>query len=102
MSINERCEAEKISSLVQQHVPKAKLARQHEAELTFTLPFESMDTFSGQTLGLYVSGLCQHWCYLEKSHIYSQFCPFSLFRITGSNLEFCFEVNSSRPASNTN
>uniref|UniRef100_A0A671XR01 Cholesterol transporter ABCA5 n=1 Tax=Sparus aurata TaxID=8175 RepID=A0A671XR01_SPAAU len=47
MSINERCEAEKISSLVQQHVPKAKLARQHEAELTFTLPFESMDTFSG-------------------------------------------------------
>ncbi|KAG7215487.1 hypothetical protein INR49_003263 [Caranx melampygus] len=47
MSINERCEAEKITSLVQQHVPKAKLSRQHEAELTFTLPFESMDTFPG-------------------------------------------------------
>ncbi|XP_075937697.1 cholesterol transporter ABCA5 [Anarhichas minor] len=47
MSINEGCEAENISSLVNQHVPKAKLSRQHEAELTFTLPFESMDTFSG-------------------------------------------------------
>ncbi|XP_037610037.1 ATP-binding cassette sub-family A member 5 isoform X1 [Sebastes umbrosus] len=47
MSINEGCEAENITSLVNQHVPKAKLSRQHEAELTFTLPFEGMDTFSG-------------------------------------------------------
>ncbi|KAG8008859.1 ATP-binding cassette sub-family A member 5 [Nibea albiflora] len=47
MSINETCDADRISSLVQQHVPKAKLSRQHEAELTFTLPFESMDTFPG-------------------------------------------------------
>ncbi|XP_054454695.1 ATP-binding cassette sub-family A member 5 isoform X1 [Anoplopoma fimbria] len=47
MSINEGCEAEKISSLVNHHVPKAMLSRQQEAELTFTLPFESMDTFSG-------------------------------------------------------
>ncbi|XP_059181099.1 ATP-binding cassette sub-family A member 5 [Centropristis striata] len=47
MSINERCEAESVTSLVKQHVPKAKLSRQHEAELTFTLPFESMDTFPG-------------------------------------------------------
>uniref|UniRef100_A0A665WQE6 ATP binding cassette subfamily A member 5 n=1 Tax=Echeneis naucrates TaxID=173247 RepID=A0A665WQE6_ECHNA len=47
MSINNGCEAEKITSLVKQHVPKAKLSRQHEAELTFTLPFESMDTFPG-------------------------------------------------------
>lgn len=47
MSVNERCEADKITSLVKQHVPKAKLSRQHEAELTFTLPFESMDTFPG-------------------------------------------------------
>lgn len=48
MSISERCEAEKITTLVQHHVPKGKLSQQHEAELTFTLPFESMDTFSGQ------------------------------------------------------
>ncbi|XP_034413874.1 ATP-binding cassette sub-family A member 5 [Cyclopterus lumpus] len=47
MSTSERCEAEQISSLVSRHVPKAKLSRQHEAEMTFTLPFESMDTFSG-------------------------------------------------------
>uniref|UniRef100_A0A8C5GPN1 ATP binding cassette subfamily A member 5 n=1 Tax=Gouania willdenowi TaxID=441366 RepID=A0A8C5GPN1_GOUWI len=47
MSINEKCDGEKMESLVKQHVPKAKLSRQHEAELTFTLPFESMDTFAG-------------------------------------------------------
>lgn len=48
MSISDRCETEKISSLVERHVPKAKLSQQHEAELTFTLPFESMDTFPGK------------------------------------------------------
>lgn len=47
MSISESCESEKVSSLVQHHVPKATLSQQHETELTFTLPFESMDTFSG-------------------------------------------------------
>uniref|UniRef100_A0A3B4ZPC9 Cholesterol transporter ABCA5 n=1 Tax=Stegastes partitus TaxID=144197 RepID=A0A3B4ZPC9_9TELE len=47
MSITEGCEAEKITTLVKHHVPKAKLSRQHEAELTYTLPFESMDTFPG-------------------------------------------------------
>ncbi|XP_017295532.1 ATP-binding cassette sub-family A member 5 isoform X2 [Kryptolebias marmoratus] len=47
MSISEGCDAEKVSSLIQHHVPKAKLSCQHEAELTFTLPFESMDTFPG-------------------------------------------------------
>uniref|UniRef100_A0A673MTL3 ATP-binding cassette sub-family A member 5-like n=1 Tax=Sinocyclocheilus rhinocerous TaxID=307959 RepID=A0A673MTL3_9TELE len=41
------CEVENITSLVKQHVPKAQLSRQQEAELTFTLPFESMDTFPG-------------------------------------------------------
>uniref|UniRef100_A0A3Q3GZ83 ATP-binding cassette, sub-family A (ABC1), member 5 n=1 Tax=Labrus bergylta TaxID=56723 RepID=A0A3Q3GZ83_9LABR len=46
MSISERCEADKVTSLVEHHVPKATLSRQHDAELTFTLPFESMDTFS--------------------------------------------------------
>ncbi|KAM4524848.1 cholesterol transporter ABCA5 [Odontesthes bonariensis] len=47
MSIGERCDAEKVASLVEQHVAKAKLSRQHETELTFTLPFESMDMFPG-------------------------------------------------------
>lgn len=48
MSISDRCETGKISSLVGRHVPKAKLSQQNEAELTFTLPFESMDTFPGK------------------------------------------------------
>ncbi|XP_068610443.1 cholesterol transporter ABCA5 [Brachionichthys hirsutus] len=47
MSVSDLCEAEKITALVTQHVPKAKLSRQHKAELTFTLPFENMDTFPG-------------------------------------------------------
>ncbi|XP_037547640.1 ATP-binding cassette sub-family A member 5 [Nematolebias whitei] len=45
MSIAEGCDAEKVSSLIQLHVPKAELSRRHEAELTFTLPLESVDTF---------------------------------------------------------
>uniref|UniRef100_A0A3Q2E3Z0 ATP-binding cassette, sub-family A (ABC1), member 5 n=1 Tax=Cyprinodon variegatus TaxID=28743 RepID=A0A3Q2E3Z0_CYPVA len=45
MSIAEGCDAEKVASLVKQHVPKATLCRQHDAELTFTLPFEGMNTF---------------------------------------------------------
>ncbi|XP_051958777.1 cholesterol transporter ABCA5-like [Xyrauchen texanus] len=47
MSVAECCEVEHITSLVKQHVPKAQLSRQQEAVLTFTLPFESMDTFPG-------------------------------------------------------
>ncbi|XP_046870556.1 ATP-binding cassette sub-family A member 5 isoform X3 [Hypomesus transpacificus] len=47
MSVGDGCEADCVTSLVKHHVPKAQLSRQQEAELTFTLPFESMDTFSG-------------------------------------------------------
>uniref|UniRef100_A0A8C2JIM0 Cholesterol transporter ABCA5 n=1 Tax=Cyprinus carpio TaxID=7962 RepID=A0A8C2JIM0_CYPCA len=47
MSVTEGWEVENITSLVKQHVPKAQLSRKQEAELTFTLPFESMDTFPG-------------------------------------------------------
>ncbi|XP_037133937.1 ATP-binding cassette sub-family A member 5 [Syngnathus acus] len=47
MSISDRCDVASISSLIQQHIPKAKLTRQQEAELNFTLPFESMDAFAG-------------------------------------------------------
>ncbi|XP_030629359.1 cholesterol transporter ABCA5 [Chanos chanos] len=47
MSVTEGCEVDGITSLVKQHVLKATLSRQQEAELTFTLPFESMDTFPG-------------------------------------------------------
>ncbi|XP_066560548.1 cholesterol transporter ABCA5 [Amia ocellicauda] len=47
MSVNEACEADRVTLLVKQHVFKAQLSRQQEAELTYTLPFESMDTFPG-------------------------------------------------------
>uniref|UniRef100_A0A8C2JKR3 ATP binding cassette subfamily A member 5 n=1 Tax=Cyprinus carpio TaxID=7962 RepID=A0A8C2JKR3_CYPCA len=47
MSVTEGCEVDNTTSLVKQHVPKAQLSRQQEAELTFTLPFESIDTFPG-------------------------------------------------------
>lgn len=47
MSIKNRSDTGKISSLVQQHIPKAKLTRRQEAELNFTLPFESLAAFAG-------------------------------------------------------
>ncbi|XP_034050372.1 ATP-binding cassette sub-family A member 5 [Thalassophryne amazonica] len=52
MSVSDTCVAEMITSLVKQHVPKAELSQQHGAELTFTLPFESMDMFPGLFLEL--------------------------------------------------
>lgn len=73
MSINERCDAEKITSLVKQHVPKAKLSRQHEAELTFTLPFESMDTFPGKSLE-FPAGSSRHL--LQNVLLLNCQCPF--------------------------
>ncbi|XP_033897219.1 cholesterol transporter ABCA5 isoform X1 [Acipenser ruthenus] len=47
MSVNESCDTDRVTSLIRQHVSKAQLSRQQEAELTYTLPFENMDTFSG-------------------------------------------------------
>lgn len=49
MSIKEDCDADKITALVQSHTPKAHLSRRQGAELTFTLPFESVNTFPGQS-----------------------------------------------------
>lgn len=71
MSINEECDAEKITSLVGKHVPKAKLARQHEAEMTFTLPFESMDTFSGQITLSGKAFICYTHTTAQKMYIVS-------------------------------
>ncbi|KAG9329357.1 hypothetical protein JZ751_005514, partial [Albula glossodonta] len=47
MSVTEGHDVDRITSLVSQHIPKAQLSRQQEAELTYMLPFESMDLFSG-------------------------------------------------------
>lgn len=45
--MSETCEAEKITSLVKRHVPKVQVSQHHETELTFMVPFESMDAFPG-------------------------------------------------------
>jgi len=65
MSVTEGCEVDNITSLVKNHVPKAQLSRQQEAELTFTLPFESMDTFPG------LVSICPHVtiCYVSCCHM---------------------------------
>lgn len=65
MSVTEGCEVENITSLVKQHVPKAQLSRQQEAELTFTLPFEGMDTFPG------LVSICPYVtiCYVPHCHM---------------------------------
>ncbi|XP_077359542.1 cholesterol transporter ABCA5 [Festucalex cinctus] len=47
MSVGERCDADEISSLVRRHLPNARLTRRQEAELKFTLPFESVHAFAG-------------------------------------------------------
>lgn len=60
MSVAEGCDAEKISSLVESHVPQVKLRQQLESELTFMLPFENMDMLPGPAFlssVLYKSGI---------------------------------------------
>ncbi|XP_061665505.1 ATP-binding cassette sub-family A member 5 isoform X2 [Syngnathoides biaculeatus] len=47
MTVGRRCNCQKMSSLVQRHVPEAKLTRRQEAQLTFTLPLESSRRFAG-------------------------------------------------------
>ena len=47
MSLGDGCKTESIQEVVQQHVPTATLLRQRDTELTFTLPFESIDAFTG-------------------------------------------------------
>ncbi|KAM9296636.1 ABC-type organic anion transporter ABCA8-like [Gastrophryne carolinensis] len=45
MQVDPSCDPEIITSLIQQHVPNAKLSSRNEQELIFTLPFQSMDAF---------------------------------------------------------
>uniref|UniRef100_H3B6E5 ATP binding cassette subfamily A member 5 n=1 Tax=Latimeria chalumnae TaxID=7897 RepID=H3B6E5_LATCH len=47
MFVNESCDADSVTLLVKQHMPNAELSQRHEQELTYTLPFEDMDCFSG-------------------------------------------------------
>ncbi|XP_056407478.1 ABC-type organic anion transporter ABCA8-like isoform X2 [Hyla sarda] len=45
MLVSPSCDPKVIMSLVQQHVPSAKLSAKREQEMTFTLPFQNMDAF---------------------------------------------------------
>ncbi|XP_069511178.1 ATP-binding cassette sub-family A member 9-like [Ambystoma mexicanum] len=45
MHLNESCNAEEITSVVKYHIPSARLSRQHEQEMIYTLPFDNIDSF---------------------------------------------------------
>ncbi|KAM4824544.1 LOW QUALITY PROTEIN: ABC-type organic anion transporter ABCA8-like [Urocitellus parryii] len=45
LQLNELCTQEKITSLVKQHIPDAKLAAESEGKLVYTLPLETTHSF---------------------------------------------------------
>ncbi|XP_040187478.1 ATP-binding cassette sub-family A member 10-like [Rana temporaria] len=45
MQVTPSCDTEAITSLITQHVSNAKLSTQNVEDVTFTLPFEDIDTF---------------------------------------------------------
>nr|XP_033816948.1 ATP-binding cassette sub-family A member 9-like isoform X2 [Geotrypetes seraphini] len=45
MQIGESCDSDRMTSLVQQYIPDAKLSGQNKEELIYSLPFENMDAF---------------------------------------------------------
>uniref|UniRef100_A0A6I8MZG4 ABC transporter domain-containing protein n=1 Tax=Ornithorhynchus anatinus TaxID=9258 RepID=A0A6I8MZG4_ORNAN len=47
LHVNETCNSERITSLIQQHIPDAKLAGRSEEKLVYTLPLERTDKFPG-------------------------------------------------------
>lgn len=47
MHVTKSCDTDRLSSLIKQHIPDAKLSKQHEQELIFRLPLEYVDKFSG-------------------------------------------------------
>ncbi|XP_073416062.1 ABC-type organic anion transporter ABCA8-like isoform X1 [Dendrobates tinctorius] len=46
MQVPPSCDPEKMTSIIRQHIPNAKLSVQNEEQLTYLLPFENMDSFS--------------------------------------------------------
>ncbi|CAH2291979.1 ATP-binding cassette sub-family A member 10-like [Pelobates cultripes] len=55
MQVSPSCDSEVITSLIKQHISSAKPTAQSEEELTFTLPFDTMDLFPD--LFLHLDGL---------------------------------------------
>lgn len=47
MQLNEMCVQKKITSLVKQHIPDAKLSAESEGKLVYTLPLERTNKFPG-------------------------------------------------------
>ena len=47
LQLNEMCVQEKITSLVTQHIPDAKLSAESEGKLVYTLPLERTNKFPG-------------------------------------------------------
>ncbi|KAJ1129411.1 hypothetical protein NDU88_007781 [Pleurodeles waltl] len=45
MHVMDSCNAEDITSVVKYHIPSARLSRQPEQEMIYTLPFDSIDSF---------------------------------------------------------
>uniref|UniRef100_A0A8C0H0A8 ATP binding cassette subfamily A member 10 n=1 Tax=Chelonoidis abingdonii TaxID=106734 RepID=A0A8C0H0A8_CHEAB len=45
LHINDSCDSAKMTSLIQQHIPNAKLSGQSHEELIYMLPFENVDKF---------------------------------------------------------
>ncbi|XP_029455151.1 ATP-binding cassette sub-family A member 9-like isoform X2 [Rhinatrema bivittatum] len=45
MQVSTACDTDRMTSLVQQYIPDAKLSGQNKEELIYTLPFENVDAF---------------------------------------------------------
>ncbi|KAM4691855.1 ATP-binding cassette sub-family A member 9-like [Rhinophrynus dorsalis] len=45
MQVPSSCDTELMTSIIKQHISSSKLTAQNEEELTYTLPFENMDSF---------------------------------------------------------
>lgn len=57
---NEMCNPERITSLIRQHIPDAKLTAKSEEKLVYSLPLERTNRFSGNLLS-------DHMEYSQKS-----------------------------------
>ncbi|XP_071968674.1 ATP-binding cassette sub-family A member 9-like isoform X3 [Engystomops pustulosus] len=46
MQVSPSCDPEQVTSIVKQHIPRATQSTQSDQQITYTLPFENMDSFS--------------------------------------------------------
>ena len=63
---NETCDPEKITSLINHHIPDAKLKTESKEKLVYTLPAERTNEFPGNLVpvqGDELGNKCSHRCY---------------------------------------